>query len=555
MALMASGGAAATTFVYEGRLDDHGQPANGRYELVLQAFRDPHSASAMTAPIMFYDVPVDAGRFRLEFDLPLTDADAAWLELAVREANSAAAPSRLPGRSKATATMLIGQCWSSTGDADSNPAVNFLGTTDNQPLVLRTANARSLRIEPASITFGSLPITSNMIGGSNANTVTAGVRGATISGGGVPSGLSDPTFVNEGPNRVTEHFGTVGGGYNNLAGDDAGTTADRPFATVGGGSLNIASERDSTVGGGSENTASGRRSTVTGGYQNCAGGFASWAGGQRAKVRPGTDTGATGTSGGCADVAVAPIDGGDAGTFVWADALAADFVSTGTGQFLVRAGGGVALNSNILPTGIDLVVASRTAGGNSDLMLRSRDSATAVNLAAAADGTLFVARVNVANPEAPAFTDYARWTNTGVFRLFFDNPIKPTAGGFAAASDARLKHDVQDMHAVLDRLLALRGVQFRYREDAPDGFFAPGLLTGFIAQEVEAVFPDWVSEHPSGYKLVAPKGFDALVVEALRELRIEKDVQIEALRAHNATLEARLAALERAMAAMQGRRP
>jgi hypothetical protein len=251
--------------------------------------------------------------------------------------------------------------WRLDGNAGTNPAANFIGTTDLQPFVVRTANARSLRIEPSSITFGSpaLPITTNTIGGSHANEVTAGVRGATIGGGGVPIGNGDPDLLFEGPNRVTDAYGTVGGGYRNRAGDAAGTTTDRISATVGGGSLNSASGGESTVGGGTVNTASGVQSTVgggslnsasgfastvSGGTDNCAGGVKSWAGGQRAKVRPGTGSGAAGD--GCAGVASTATVDGDGGTFVWADSQSADFVSTGSNQFLVRAQGGIFFGTN-----------------------------------------------------------------------------------------------------------------------------------------------------------------------------------------------------------------
>ena len=39
-------------------------------------------------------------------------------------------------------------------------------------------------------------------------------------------------------------------------------------------------------------------------------------------------------------------------------------------------------------------------------------------------------------------------------------------------------------------------------------------------------FPDWVDERSDGYKAVTFRGFEALAVEALRELRNEKDDQI-----------------------------
>ena len=56
----------------------------------------------------------------------------------------------------------------------------------------------------------------NVLGGFNGNTVTTGVIGATIAGGG-----------ELGENQlVTDDYGTVGGGSENQAGDGAGNTSD-----------------------------------------------------------------------------------------------------------------------------------------------------------------------------------------------------------------------------------------------------------------------------------------------------------------------------------------
>ncbi|MBL8010714.1 MAG: hypothetical protein JNJ64_08905, partial [Flavobacteriales bacterium] len=76
----------------------------------------------------------------------------------------------------------------------------------------------------------------------------------------------------------------------------------------------------------------------------------------------------------------------------------------------------------------------------------------------------------------------------------------------------------------------------------------PGTRIGFIAQEVEQVMPDWVEE-VDGYKRLTIRGFEALAVEALRELHAENATlraDLEALRdvhAENATLRAELDAL------------
>ncbi len=152
--------------------------------------------------------------------------------------------------------------WLLTGNAGTTPGTNYLGTNDNQALEVRVNNARALRIEPNTDS-------PNLIGGHSANDVTDGVFGATIGGGGGSS------FAN----RVTDNYGTVGGGNRNRAGDDGGTLYSAVWATVGGGTKNAASADAATVGGGYENIASEDWATVGGGLSNTAGGRESTIGG------------------------------------------------------------------------------------------------------------------------------------------------------------------------------------------------------------------------------------------------------------------------------------
>ena len=70
--------ASAASFGYEGRLDDLGSPANGRYDLELRAYADARGPSMLAAPITFADVAVAQGRFRLDFDLPLAPRGTAF---------------------------------------------------------------------------------------------------------------------------------------------------------------------------------------------------------------------------------------------------------------------------------------------------------------------------------------------------------------------------------------------------------------------------------------------------------------------------------------------
>src|SRR5262249_49947676 len=107
-------------------------------------------------------------------------------------------------------------------------------------------------------------------------------------------------------NSIRGGFGTIGGGYGNTIFDE--------------GNLGLI-EEGGTIGGGEQNTNTGYCATVPGGVQNFAEGDYSFAAGNRAKAVHN-------------------------GSFVWADSQDADFSSTSTNQFNVRASGGVRLSDN-----------------------------------------------------------------------------------------------------------------------------------------------------------------------------------------------------------------
>jgi hypothetical protein len=133
--------------------------------------------------------------------------------------------------------------------------------------------------------------------------------------------------------------------------------------------------------------------------------------------------------------------------------------------------------------------------------------------------------------------------------LWEGGAFKPGGGSWGSVSDIRLKKDVRNLEGALGSLLNLRSVTFEFKDPAAI-HEKPGRHTGFIAQEVEKVFPEWVTEAPGGMKAVAPVGFESLTVQALRELRAEKDAQIQALRQQNEALEKRLQRLERSLNAV-----
>lgn len=230
--------------------------------------------------------------------------------------------------------------WSLSGNGGTNPVNDFLGTLDQQALVLRTANAQSLRLEPSAEQFGGLPITTNVIGGSHANSAEPGIRGATIGGGGMPAGDSDPGVAFDGPNRVIGHYGTVSGGYDHEAGafasvgGGASNSAVGGTATIAGGLNNSAAGQYASIGGGESNQANGSSGTVAGGGFNVASGLGSAIGGGAANTAGAL---ASTISGGLENLASAPygnVGGGRNNT------VSADSATIGGGQLNVASGQG-----------------------------------------------------------------------------------------------------------------------------------------------------------------------------------------------------------------------
>lgn len=127
----------------------------------------------------------------------------------------------------------------------------------------------------------------------------------------------------------------------------------------------------------------------------------------------------------------------------------------------------------------------------------------------------------------------------------------------ACSSDARLKKDVRDYGAdSLLRLRQLRPVTFTWNETGVRkyGYEAGQYHTGFLAQEVIDVFPEWVSTDDKGYYTVDDGKLRFVLLKALQEMAAKHDKevadlkatndnqqdQIDALRAERAALEAQL---------------
>ncbi|MDB6111881.1 MAG: hypothetical protein JWR69_3631 [Pedosphaera sp.] len=488
--------AQSSGFTYQGRLTDNGSPATGRYDLTFALFTGSNSVSQVGATLTKSAVGVTNGLFAttLDFGGAFPGADR-WLELSVRTNGGGAyviltprqqlSPTpyaitasnlsgtlpaaqlsgTLPGglisgtyggavnmnnaansfagngggltnvNAKTVGGLSASNFWQLGGNAGTTAGVNFLGTTDDQPLEFRVNGQRALRLElnpggPANFfagdneggIFGSTGHVGLTIGGGGSNFVAPDF--GTIAGGSGNEVASDSEYGFIGGGTVNtigsiSKYATIGGGSNNFVHDG--------YGFIGGGELNFVDWGDhAVISGGSSNRIgvwpygppSG--ATVGGGVGNAilCGAVGTIGGGSGNKV--GTNLtylvpldGSAGTiAGGGSNIVTGvygSVPGGlrnvatnyafaagrranavHDGTFVWADSADANFSSTGSNQFLIRASGGVGIGKTNPATALD-VNGTITASG----LLRS-GSETGTSEAPSPAG-LVIRRINSTN--------------------------------------------------------------------------------------------------------------------------------------------------------------
>ena len=118
---------------------------------------------------------------------------------------------------------------------------------------------------------------------------------------------------------------------------------------------------------------------------------------------------------------------------------------------------------------------------------------------------------------------------------------------FVAWSDERLKKDITDLGDQLALIRQLKPRNFKYKIDNE-------ATIGFIAQEVQSIFPESVSEEilaEDGEPALTLNGWsktDCRIVKAIQELADEND----SLKTENTALKSRMDALEARITALEG---
>ena len=117
-----------------------------------------------------------------------------------------------------------------------------------------------------------------------------------------------------------------------------------------------------------------------------------------------------------------------------------------------------------------------------------------------------------------------------------------TEGGtsWATSSDLRLKTILGNYQKGLNEINALQPVRFRYLENNPRKLSSDTEQIGFVAQEVQKVFPEAVSEAEDGYLEFNIHAINVALVNAIKELKTEND----RLKAENREQNSRIEKLE-----------
>lgn len=117
------------------------------------------------------------------------------------------------------------------------------------------------------------------------------------------------------------------------------------------------------------------------------------------------------------------------------------------------------------------------------------------------------------------------------------------ATSMTGSSDRRLKTNITPLEKSIDKIMKLNGVTFNWDKTVRPS--APTTLQyGFIAQEIEKVIPELVSEDSDGYKTVNYIGVIPVLTQAMQEQQKEIEQLKDENKKLNETVEALLKRVE-----------
>jgi hypothetical protein len=107
--------------------------------------------------------------------------------------------------------------------------------------------------------------------------------------------------------------------------------------------------------------------------------------------------------------------------------------------------------------------------------------------------------------------------------------------GVYSASDHSWKKDIAPLTDSLDKITRLQGVSYNWRTaEFPEQHFTEERQIGLIAQDTEKVIPEIVTTNKEGYKGISYEKLTPVLIEAIKELKVDNDnlrLELEQLRA------------------------
>jgi hypothetical protein len=113
---------------------------------------------------------------------------------------------------------------------------------------------------------------------------------------------------------------------------------------------------------------------------------------------------------------------------------------------------------------------------------------------------------------------------------------KPGGGSWGTYSDGRLKTVNGSFGSGLGQVMQLRPVRYHYKSDNALGIRDADEHIGVVAQEVQRVIPEAVTENGKGYLLVNNDPIIWSMVNAIKEQQKEIEEQRKLLRAQSAAM-------------------
>jgi len=572
--LLAASTLANTTITYQGQLKQSGTPYNGTADLEFALF-DQLNGGDQVGPVEAHDDwPVSDGLFQVELDFgPVFDGSPLFLEVRVdgtplspRQPITAApmalyAPDNSPWQSSGNTVYVMG---------------NTVGINTPNPMATFGVNG-SVRLGPDNQASGH----ASLVGGGEGN-IASGIYSATL--GGSLNQASENMSLAAGFRAKANHPNSFVWADGENA--DFASTAGNQFLIRAAGGVGIGTSTPTSP---LHVTSSSATRTITG--ENSATGFSFGVEGRGSSsigggvlgvaTGPGGFAGVWGSSSGSIGRGVH----GEGWSGVWGESISdsgrgvfglarsltgeADGVrgqsdsTSGRGVYgVATASGGTnygvygETNSNNGFAGyfvggrnyFEGNVGIGTATSSDKLAINADDGQNALRVVVGSTtrlrvygtGGVGVGSNMLSSPPAGGNLAVSNAVSINVsgndptpFRLAVNGTAANSNGVWATISDRRLKHSIEplvDPGGLLDALLSLKTYSYEYHAEAIDERLAsPGRQIGLMAQEVAEVFPDWVDTDADGYLYLTPRGINAILIEALRGLRDEKDREIAAL--------------------------